>query len=121
MLEDYHRVFIRIDGEEKPVMMSTTDLKIGLQSMWLSDMDKGWTLLESRLPALMAQAMEKHEADKARALAIATAEYLDRHPPVPVNPLKDFIGRNYVWVACIVILVMVLRPDLVKHLGMFLF
>ena len=121
MADDYHRVFVRIDGEEKHIMINTTDLKHGLQSMWLDDMDRGWTLLESRLPALMAEAMEKHEADKARALALATAEYLERHPPTPANPLKEFIGRNYVWVAALVILVMVLRPDLIKHVGMFLF
>ncbi len=58
MADDYHRVFVRIDGEEKPVMMSTTDLKIGLQSMWLSDMDKGWMLLEGRMPDLMTKAMK---------------------------------------------------------------
>jgi hypothetical protein len=121
MADEYHRVFVRIDGEEKHIMIHTTDLKHGMQSMWLDDMDRGWTLLESRLPALMATAMERHEADKARALALATAEYLERHPPVPANPLKDFIARNYVWVAAIITLVMVLRPDLVKHLGMFLF
>jgi hypothetical protein len=121
MADEYHRVFVRIEGEEKHIMIHTTDLKHGLQSMWLSDMDKGWTLLESRLPALMAEAMEKHEADKARALALATAEYLERHPPTPANPLKAFIGRNYGWVAGILALIMVLRPDLVKHLGVFLF
>jgi NADPH-dependent ferric siderophore reductase len=121
MADEYHRVFVRIEGEEKHIMIHTTDLKHGLQSMWLSDMDKGWTLLESRLPALMAEAMEKHEADKARALALATAEYLERHPPTPANPLKAFIGRNYAWVAGILALVMFLRPDLIRHLGVFLF
>jgi len=121
MADDFHRVFVKIDGEEKPILINTTDLKHGLQSTWIADMDKGWMLLESRLPALMAQAMEKHEQDKARALEIATAEYLDRHPPVPSNPLKDFILRNYAWVLGIVMLVMILRPDLVKHAGMFLF
>jgi hypothetical protein len=121
MADDFHRVDVVIDGAEKRIQMSKADLRMGLQSMWLDDMSKGWELLESRLPALMAAAMEKHEEDKARALEKATAEYLERHPPVPANPLKDFIGRNYAWVAGIVVLIMILRPDLVKHVGMFLF
>jgi hypothetical protein len=121
MIDDYHRVDVVIDGKESRIQMSKSDLKHGLQTMWLDDMSTGWTELERRLPALMAAAMERHEEDKARALAKATAEYLERHPPVPNNPLKDFIGRNYAWVAGIVVLIMILRPDLVKHVGMFLF
>jgi hypothetical protein len=121
MADDFYRVFVKIDGEEKPILINTTDLKHGMQSMWLNDMDKGWTLLESRLPALMAAAMEKHEQDRARVMELAAAEYLDRHPPVPVNPLKAFIARNYAWVVCIVLLVIILRPDLMKHMATFLF
>lgn len=64
MADDYHRVYARIDGEEKPIMVSTTDLKSGLQSMWLSDMDQGWKLLEGRMPDLMTKAMEAYDARK---------------------------------------------------------
>ncbi len=37
------------------------------------------------------------------------------------NPLKAFIGRNWGWVAAIVILVIVLRPELAGHAISFLF
>jgi hypothetical protein len=116
MAEDFHRVDVVIDGIEKRIQMSKPDLKHGLQSMWLDDMDTGWKLLESRMPGLMAAAMEKHEAEKARALQLATAEYLDRHPPQPVNPIKAFIGRNWGWVTAIAVIVGLLRPEWIKFI-----
>jgi len=117
MADDYYRVFIKIDGEEKAVQMSATDLKLGLQSMWLSDMDKGWTLLESRLPGLMTQAMKAYEAEKEEA----ERKVLEKHGVNKVNPLRAFIARNWGWAVTIVVLVMLLRPDLGKHLIGFVF
>lgn len=117
MADDYHRVFMRIDGEEKPVMVSTTDLKVGLQSMWLNDMDKGWTLLESRLPDLMTKAMKTYEADKEEA----ERKLKEKLGVTASNPLKAFIARNWGWVAAIVVLVIFLRPELAGHAISFLF
>ncbi len=98
-------------------MVSTTDLKIGLQSMWLSDMDKGWTLLESRLPDVMTRAMKAYEAEKEEA----ERKLKEKLGVTTANPLKAFIGRNWGWVAAIVTLVIVLRPELAGHAISFLF
>jgi len=98
-------------------MVSTTDLKIGLQSMWLSDMDKGWTLLESRLPDLMTKAMKAYEVEKEEA----ERKLKEKLGVTTASPLKAFIGRNWGWVAAIVILVIVLRPELAGHAISFLF
>ncbi len=117
MADEYVRVFIKIDGEEKPVHMSMTDLKLGLQPTWLGDMDSGWKLLESRLPALMTAAMKAYEADKEEA----ERKVLEKHGVNKANPLRAFIARNWGWAVTIVILVMLLRPDLGKHLVGFVF
>lgn len=117
MADDYHRVFIRIDGEEKPIMMSRTDLKTGMQSMWLDDMNEGWKLLEGRMPELMMKAMDARDAKKE-------AERKKIMEELGVNkssPLKMLILRNAAWVAVLVATVIILRPDLAKHLFPFLF
>lgn len=117
MADDYHRVFMRIDGEEKPVMVSTTDLKIGLQSMWLNDMDKGWSLLESRMPDLMTRAMKAYEIEKEES----ERKLKEKLGVTGGSPLKAFIARNWGWVASIVVLVVVLKPELAGHAISFLF
>ena len=117
MQDDYHRVFMRIDGEEKPVMVSTTDLKMGLQSMWLSDMDKGWMLLEGRMPDLMTKAMKAYEIEKEEA----ERKLKEKLGVTASNPLRAFIARNWGWVAGMALLVIVLRPELAGHAISFLF
>lgn len=108
---------MRIDGEEKPVMVSTTDLKVGLQSMWLSDMDKGWMLLEGRMPEIMTKAMKAYEIEKEEA----ERKLKEKLGVTGSNPLKAFIARNWGWVAAMVILVIVLKPELAGHAIAFLF
>lgn len=117
MADDYHRVFIKIDGEEKPVMMSTTDIKLGLQSMWLSDMDKGWSLLESRMPAIVLSSMKAYEAEKEET----ERKLKEKLGVTGGNPMKAFVARNWGWVAGIVTIVMVLRPDMAGAAVSFLF
>ena len=117
MADDYHRVFVRIDGEEKPVMMSTTDLKIGLQSMWLNDMDKGWMLLEGRMPDLMTKAMKAYEVEKEES----ERKLKEKLGVTGGNPLRAFIARNWGWVAGMALLVIVLRPELAGAALNFLF
>lgn len=117
MADDYHRVFIKIDGEEKAIHMSTADLKQSLQSMWLSDMDSGWKLLEGRMPDIVTKAMKAYEAEKEEA----ERKVLEKHGVNKVNPLRAFIARNWGWVAAMVTLILVLRPELGRHLVAFVF
>ena len=117
MADDFHRVDVVIDGTEKRIQMSKADLRLGLQSMWLDDMDKGWTLLESRMPDLMTRAMKAYEVEKEET----ERKLKERLGVSGQNPLKAFIGRNWAWVATIVALVVILKPELAGHAISFLF
>ena len=117
MADNFHRVDVVIDGAEKRIQMSKADLKLGLQSMWLDDMNEGWKLLEGRLPDLMTKAMKAYEIEKEEA----ERKLKEKLGVGNGNPLRAFIGRNWGWVASMVILVVILKPELAGHALNFLF
>lgn len=112
MKDDYHRVFTQIDGEEKPIFLSKSDLSNGLQESWLHDDENLWKLIKEQLPGIVKTAIRDHEDEQAEALAKARAEYLEKHPPPTRNPIKAFVADNWGWFIAIGIGGAILRPDL---------
>jgi hypothetical protein len=61
---------------------------------------------------MKAYEVEKEEAER---------KLKERLGVTTTNPLRAFIARNWGWAVTIVILVVLLRPDLGKHLVGFVF
>ena len=102
MSDDYHRVDIEIDGEEKRIKVSSSDTIRMLQPHWLSDVEKGWQLisddLERKLPGLISKGIREHETEKEAARLKIIEEYKAANPtPSLKEEVRDMASGRYGW------------------------
>lgn len=102
MSDDYHRIDVEIDGEEKRIKISSADTIRMLQPHWLGDVEKGWQLisnnLDHRLPALIAQGIREHETEKEAARQKIIEEYKAAHPEQKLkDQVSDMASGRYGW------------------------
>jgi hypothetical protein len=104
--DDFHRVDIEIDGEEKRIKVSSSDTIRMLQPHWLSDVEKGWQLisddLERKLPGLISRGIREHaEEEEARKQKIIE-EYKAANPqPQLKDQVQDMASGRYGWAIAI--------------------
>jgi hypothetical protein len=106
MSEDYHRVDADIDGTEKRIRISKSDMVRMLQGDWLGDVEKGWQLisdnLENRLPALISKGIKDHEEEKERERQKIIAEYKAANPEHGIKEqVTDMASGRYGWAIAI--------------------
>lgn len=102
MTDEFHRVDIEIDGEEKRIKISSADAIRMLQPHWLGDVEKGWQLISSnldhRLPALIAEGIQKHEDAKERERQKIIEEYKAANPEQKIkDQVTDMASGRYGW------------------------
>ena len=127
MAEDEHlvRIWSEIDGVERAVKLSATDINRAVRSERLADIEEAWKLWESRLPTLFSDALDKHDKKKAQARQDVAAElgYIvepdgSMRPRVP--QWKTFVARN--WVALTIGLIVIISkwPEIIDFVAKFI-
>lgn len=102
MADDYHRVDIEIDGTEKRIKVSESDMIRMLNPHWLGDVEKGWQLisdsLDSRLPALISKGIRDHAAEEEARKQKIIEEYKAQHPQIGIkDQVTDMASGRYGW------------------------
>jgi hypothetical protein len=119
------RIWSEIDGTERAIKLSATDIDRAIRSERLADIEKAWKLWESRLPSLFSDALDAHDKKKAKARADVAAElgYLveadgTMRPRVP--PWKTFIARNWVALGIGALIIISRWPEIIDFIAKFI-
>ena len=127
MADDEHlvRIWSEIDGEERAIKLSATDINRAVRGERLADIEEAWKLWESRLPNLFSEALDKHDKKKLQARADVAAElgYVveadgTMRPRVP--QWKTFVGRNWVALTIGALIIISQWPEIIDFVAKFI-
>lgn len=114
---DLARIWAKVEDREAPVFLSEADLLKVMQPHMTSTCEAAFALVRKEIPSIAKLAVKEFIAEQEEA----ERKLIEKLGVNRVNPLKAFIARNWGWVAAIVVLVIVLRPELAGHAISFLF
>jgi len=104
--DDFHRIDIEIDSEEKRIKVSGQDMVRMLQPHWLNDVEKGWQLisndLEQKLPGLISKGIRENAAEEEARKQKIIDEYKAQNPtPQLKDQVQDMASGRYGWAIAI--------------------
>lgn len=106
MTDDYHRIDIEIDSEEKRIKVSEQDMLRMMRPHWLSDAENGWRLFsadfEAKLPGLISRGIREHEDEEETRKQKIIEEYKAANPqPQLKDQVQDMASGRYGWAIAI--------------------